>query len=233
MSQFIEQLKRLETVEHFAEWLWSALTDWYSDSESKPSELAWFAFHIGAESCSHALSIIYDRHILTERKPIFRAAIGNVLKKCAENGKTDIAPMIEDLIYLSRQVNATEALDGLLATMSTESFMTSKEPNLLYGCLSLLWQISPSEEAFAFTSSLIQLPGFDEGYILKAIRTLTDCQPANAEKIVDSLGARITSLYSIVKHDPVEKSAYWAAIRTLFDKKKDAAVLSRIYSYSV
>jgi hypothetical protein len=234
MLLFIKELNDFETEKQYVDWLWLALAEFYSNDKTVRyrSGLYRFMSKTLAESTVDALAKVYVKHITADKKHLFRTAIGKVLKKCTEKGSVAVAPIVDDLSYLICQINAIEALDGLLAVMSCEPLITA-EPELLYNCLSVMRSMDPCNELFDFASKLVELPTFDDGYIFVAIKVMADCRPEQAEKIADRLGQRITNLYDEVKRlNAAEESAYWETIRSLFRSKQNRVILDRISVYS-
>jgi len=232
MATFTERLSKLEKPEEFADWLWGSLAELYLVNGNRinhNSEIYIFELINSADDPVDALSMAYNQYVPSYNQSSFRQAIGIALRKCTKTEDPKVFNIVDDLTYLISNTKATEALDGLLETVSNK-YIAENHNRILYNILSILPGLGPSDKVFDVTYNLVNSPFFDDGYIFAAIGVMIGCKPNDCLKIVDEFGEKIQRLYGAVHGIKEEETAYWEAVNQCTTKYP--TVKKRIRSFS-
>ncbi|MFH1510518.1 MAG: hypothetical protein ABIF10_02410 [Candidatus Woesearchaeota archaeon] len=232
MSELTEGLSDIKLPEQYAAWLWDVLAELYPkfgevDRDSRLYRFIKGRTATGIDSPLDALNLVYKRCIPAPSQNGFRHAIGTALKRCAESTDRKVFRPTSDLVYLLGATKAVEALEGLLEVNSTE-FIAINHDSLLFDTIANVKSLPSNDTVYSFTSNLVQVPFFDDGYLFDALGIMLDCKPDAG--IVDKYGERIRGLYSLIKGDKEEEAAYWNAIDLNFSMQ--STVIEMIRSYS-
>jgi hypothetical protein len=168
--------------DEFADWLWTGLREFYA---SPPSERARSFGGAGLEilqreSICEGLAQIYERYVPGSKQLLFRKAIGDVLRRHANDGDAPVDGIL-DLVYLIMRVRADESLDALVPTVGN-GFLGQKYPKILYATITSLRSLAPSMQAYKTALNLIRSTNFDKGYLFEALKVLVECRPTDISR---------------------------------------------------
>ncbi|MFA6089316.1 MAG: hypothetical protein WC755_05605 [Candidatus Woesearchaeota archaeon] len=230
MTELIKRLQGLEKPKQFADWLWKSLEEFYllkdtteeSIINQKSPLYLFITKHNNLESTVVGIAKIYDENIPKKSQTSFRQSIGITLHKSTKIKDNKIFNVIDDLIYLTIQTKAVEALDGLLEVNSNKYI--ASQNIILYDTLACVQSLVPNNKVFEFTRKLVEVPSFEDGYIFVAIAIMLECKPDNYKEIINNYKQRIQKLYaSCAKSEGnKEKEAYFEVVDSSFAKHPDA-----------
>lgn len=193
-----QEITRFQEGEEVSSWLWHTLELHYSPQIRNEKERQDFEDFWGVHDAPvEGIGNIYANLQTEKHKLLFRQSIGNVLTQHADD--KDAPPdALRDLIYLISTTKAVESLNSLVPTIGNGS-LGKKHPEYLYETLAVLMDLSPSPEAQATTSQLVDCPNFDDGYIFSAIGILAQGDPSNVFNLLARFQPRIESLRQTVR----------------------------------
>lgn len=185
--------------DEFADWLWRGLSGFYA---SPPSERADSFEHAGLhilryDSVCEGLAQIYEKCVPGSKQLPFRKAIGDVLRKHANDRDTPVEG-IRDLIYLIMRIRANESLSALVPTVGT-GFIGRKCPEILYETIASLRSLAPSMQAYKTARDLIHSTNFDKGYLFEALKVLIVCKPTEVSRIMVEFEPHLSDLCRLVE----------------------------------
>lgn len=183
----------------FADWLWRGLRKFYASPPSKREDsfqyVGWQIMQY--ESICEGIAQIYEEYVPDSKQLLFRQAIGDVLRKHA-NDYDAPRDAIRDLIYLIIRIKANESLSALLPAVGN-GFLGQLYPDILYVTITSLRSLAPSMQAYKTASGLIDSTNFDEGYLFEAIKVLVECKPTHVSRILVALEPRLSNLFRLAE----------------------------------
>jgi hypothetical protein len=185
--------------DEFANWLWNGLRSLYA---SRPSDRVNAFQHVGwqilqYESVDKGLARFYEEYVPDSRQLLFRQAIGDVLRRHANDHDAPL-DAIRDLIYLITRIKADESLSALYPTVCN-GYLAEQYPGILYDAITILRSRAPSEKAYKTASNLIDCANFEDGYLFEAIKVLVECEPSYVSRILIKYEERLSKLFRDVK----------------------------------
>lgn len=181
--------------EQFADWLRRGLQAFYKFPPSdRAMAFEFVGLHIVQQlSVSAGLAFVYENFVPRANQLKFRQAIGDVMRKFA-NDATVPKAAFSDLIYLIMRIRASESLNALFPVVGN-GLIGKKYPDVLYEAITALRSLAPDTAAYDTARNLINSTNFDDGYLFEATKVLVECEPSQTSKVVLDFEPRLSELH--------------------------------------
>ena len=198
---FIASLPQVNEPKAYGDWIWNSFASVYTN----PKTSGLFSYLLsaskdgrGLESPLDCMVLAYREHISAQNQSSFRKGINYNFERCVQAPNEIQADVLSDHIYLTAQVKATEALDGLAKVLLSPVLVT--HPHILYESVSTAFQIrsgepsdSRNEATYNFASRLMDVPMFENEFFLEYLKLMLDSDPGARVQILDKYAQRLTN----------------------------------------